>query len=402
MKLAVIVTEYPKATETFIYRDLVKWAEFGVDIRLYPLAPLRGDQPLHAFALPTMAMVRELGLFGTSAVTATLIALARRPVALLRTIARIAVAYRGQPRLLLKSLALLPKALAIAADARRWGATHVHAEFAGHPATAAWIGHRLGGLEYSVSCRAHDIFRTQQLLDRKLGEAAAIRTVSHFAERFIRNKVPSLAGREIHVIHSSVDVGRIAVGPASNGEVFRILYVGALEHKKGVGHLIDALALAAERLGSWTCDVIGDGPIAASLKARASERGLDDRVRFRGALPFEAVAEAYSQASVCVAPSVIGPGGRQEGIPNVMIEALAYQRPAIATAISGIPELIRDGDTGLLIPPGNAEALAAALLRIRNDPGAAAAMAARGRRHVEQEFDLSVNARRQLGLFGWS
>lgn len=397
VKLAVIVTEFPKSTETFIYRDLVKFLELGVDVRLYHLAPYRRGQPLHGFAAPLQARVRSLGFWQPGALLRALI---RRPGALLRSLGRLGWGYRRTPRIALTSLALAPKALAIAEDARAWGATHVHAEFAGHPATAAWLGRRLGGLPYSVSCRAHDIFRTQALLGTKLGEADAIRIVSEFGRAFLRRTVPAIAGREIHVIHSSVDVAAIApVEEAPSLAPFRILYVGALEPKKGVGHLLEALSLAGARLGDWRCDLIGHGPDAAALRAKAAALGFGERVRFHGAQPFEAVAEAYRAASVCVAPSVIGPSGRQEGIPNVMIEALAYQRPAITTAISGIPELIRDGDTGLLVPPGDAEALADALFRVHADPAAALAMARRGRAHVAAEFDLAANACRQLRLF---
>ncbi|MEH3048567.1 glycosyltransferase family 4 protein [Sphingomonas adhaesiva] len=394
MKLAVIVTEFPKSTETFIYRDLTAFLAAGVEVRLYHVAPYRRGQPLHGFAAPLKERVRAIGFWQPRAMLRAL-----RP-AVLGGIAQMLWAYRRHPRIAAKSLALVPKALAIAADAQAWGATHVHAEFAGHPATAAWLGRRAGGLPYSVSCRAHDIFRTQALLDRKLGEAAAVRTVSEFGRDFLRRTVPVLADRTIHVIHSSVDIARItpvATPPAR--DPFRILYVGALEPKKGVSHLLDALALADPDLGDWTCDLIGHGPDAETLQARATALGLSDRVRFHGAQPFETVADAYARASVCVAPSVIGPDGRQEGIPNVMIEALAYQRPAITTAISGIPELIRDGDTGLLIAPGDPLALAAALRRIHRDPAAALAMARRGRAHVEEEFDLAKNARRQLALF---
>ncbi len=227
-----------------------------------------------------------------------------------------------------------------------------------------------------------------------------IRTVSDFGRAFLQDKVAGLAARDIQVIHSSVDVTRIApVDTPPATAPFRILYVGALEPKKGVQYLLDALVMAGPSLGDWCCDLIGHGPSADALRARAQALGLSDQVRFHGMQPFEAVAAAYRQASVCVAPSIIGPDGRQEGIPNVMIEALAYQRPAITTAISGIPELIRDGDTGLLIPPGDARALADALLRVQRDPQAALDMARRGRAHVEAEFDLAVNAARQLALF---
>jgi colanic acid/amylovoran biosynthesis glycosyltransferase len=397
MKLAVIVTEFPKSTETFIYRDLVKFIEAGVDVRLYHIAPFRHAQPLHGFAAPLKDRAVDVSFVQPAALAR---ALTRRPAALTAGIARMVHAYRRHPRIAAKSLALVPKALAIAEDARAWGATHVHAEFAGHPATAAWLGHLAGGLPYSVSCRAHDVFRTQALLAEKLGAAAAVRTVSKFGRDFLRRNVAGLATRDIHVIHSSVDVGRIEpveAFPAT--DPFRILYVGAMEPKKGVQHLLDALVIAGPALGEWRCDLIGHGPDAETLRARAAQLGLADRVRFHGAQPFEVVAEAYRAASVCVAPSVIGPNGRQEGIPNVMIEALAYQRPAITTAISGIPELIRDRDTGLLVPPGDAAALATALTRVHADPHEALAMAKRGRAHVEAEFDLEKNARRQLALF---
>ena len=399
MKLAVIVTEYPKSTETFIYRDLIKFAELGAEIRLYHLAPYRHGQALHAFAEPTRAWAHYIGFAGRPAWAASLRAM-RHPLKLAAAIGTVIRAYAGLPKIGVKSLAMLPKALAIAEDARTWGATHVHAEFAGHPATAAWVGYRLGGLPYSVSCRAHDIFRTQKLLDVKLGEARAVRTVSDFGRAFLRDKVAGMREREIEVIHSSVDIAAIApIETVPSITPFRILYVGALEPKKGVEYLLDALRIAGASLGDWRCDLIGHGPSADALRRRADELGLADRLTFHGALPFERVAAAYAGASVCVAPSVIGPNGRQEGIPNVMIEALAYQRPAITTDISGIPELIRDGDTGLLVPQADAPALAAALCRVFDDPAAALAMAKRGRAHVAAAFDLAVNARRQLALF---
>lgn len=397
MKLAVIVTEYPKATETFIYRDLVRFDELGAEITLYHLTPFRHGQPLHGFAKPTRGWARYVAFFQPGAV---LRALVRHPSALIGSVARMCADYARHPKMLAKSLALLPKALAIAEDARARGCTHVHAEFAGHPATVAWLGRRSGGLPYSVSCRAHDIFRTQALLDAKLGEAAAVRTVSEFGRAFLRRTVREMADRDIEVIHSSVDVAAIVpVQTEPSIAPFRILYVGALEPKKGVEYLLDALALIGGDLGDWRLDAIGAGPNAAALGEKAKTMGLADRVTFHGAKPFEEVALAYANASVCVAPSVIGPNGRQEGIPNVMIEALAYQRPAITTAISGIPELIRDGDTGLLVPQADAAALGAALVRVYRNPAAALAMARRGRAHVEQEFDLAVNARRQLEVF---
>jgi glycosyltransferase involved in cell wall biosynthesis len=201
------------------------------------------------------------------------------------------------------------------------------------------------------------------------------------------------------VIHSSVDVARLAPVEAVSPSPFRILFVGALEAKKGVQHLLAALALADEAMGEWECGLAGDGPLRAALEQQARALGIAARVRFHGALDFEAVSAAYRRASVCVAPSVVGPGGRQEGIPNVMIEALAYARPAISTPISGIPELIEDGVSGLLVPPEDPAALAKGLLRVRREPNLARALGLAGRKVVEERFDLSRNAARQMALF---
>ena len=394
MKLAVIVTEFPKTTETFILRDMMVWHEAGVDLRLYHLGAWNHAEILHDFAAPLAKVARHVPL--ARAVTLAgavrhLPVVAARGGTILRHQSR-------EPALAGKSLALLPAGIGMGRDLADWGADHIHAEFAGHPATAAWIAHRVTGIPYSISCRAHDIFRSQRLLEQKFREAAAIRTVSDFARDFLRRTVPGAAHRPIEVIHSSVDVAAIPAPPYTrNPDQFRILYTGSLTAKKGVPVLLDALA-GFDRPG-WQLDLAGDGPDRATLEQQVARLGLKDRVRFLGQQQFDALTSLYARADVCVAPSIIGPGGRAEGIPNVMIEALAYGRPAISTRISGIPELIRDGQTGWLVPPADATALRAALCAVHDDPDEAARRAAAGRRLVEQEFDVRKNAMRQLALF---
>jgi glycosyltransferase involved in cell wall biosynthesis len=332
-------------------------------------------------------------------ISALLGEIARDPGGLARIIGGVLRDYAGTPAILLKSLGIVPKSLAFAQDLKVWGAQHVHAEFAGHPATCAWIIARATGIPYSVSCRAHDIFRTTNGLGSKLTEAAAVRTISAFNKRFLLERVPALSPGKIEVIHSGVDVmaiPRLEAPPP--GEVYRILYVGALEPKKGVEVLLRALASAHE-LTPWRLDVLGRGPDRVRLERLAVDLGLSDRVVFHGPKPFEGVSGAIADAHVVVAPSVVGPGGRMEGIPNTMIEALAHQRPAISTRLSGLPELITDHETGLLVTPGDAEELRTALVWTRNHPKEAFEMACRGRQHVEAHFDLNANSRAQLRLF---
>lgn len=394
MKLAVIVTEFPKTTETFILRDLMVFLDQGVDLRIYHLAPWRQNQILHAFAAPLAERARHVGLGSSAALTGPL----KFPGAAARMTAAILRHQGPEPAMAAKSLALLPAALGIADELRDWGADHVHAEFAGHPATAAWIVNAAVGIPYSVSCRAHDIFRSQRLLAQKFAAATAVRSVSHFTRDFLARKVRGVGVQDIDVIHSSVDVATIpALPPAPRDDGFRILYVGALQQRKGVDVLLRALA-GFDR-PDWHLTLAGQGPEQARLESLTKSLGLTDRVSFLGAQPYEKIAALYAKAHVCVAPSIIGPKGRTEGIPNVMIEALAHQRPAISTRVSGIPELIRDGETGLMTDPGDVEALRQALVTLHDQPDRALALAKAGRAHVADEFDLRRNAARQLEMF---
>ena len=400
MKLAVVVTEFPKATETFIYRDLTAFKAAGCELELHHVAPFRKKQKLHAFARHLLTDARYTPFLSAQVVGAVLRAVLRQPRTLARTVWQIVTRYRSEPAIMAKSLALLPKAIAFASHCRRAQIEHLHAEFAGHPATFAWIAHRFGRPDYSVSCRAHDIFRTQALLEEKLSEAAGVRTVSEYGRKFLETKVRCGANLGIEVIHSSVDTaaiegGRVNIDPANP----RLLYVGALEPKKGVDFLLEALADISARLGNWSLDLIGSGPSETHLRKKADSLGISSRVSFWGALPFEDVAEAYKAASLCLCPSVVGPSGRMEGIPNVVIEALAYRRPVVTTDISGIPELIDHKVHGLLVPERDSAALGEAILQIFERPGAAAEMAERGRAKVEMEFDLTRNAARQLAMF---
>ncbi len=400
MRLAVIVTEFPKTTETFILRDLVEFHGRGHEVRIYHMTSFRDGEIVHGFARETLDWTRpQPYLFGWSVLRAALKALFTRPLALLRMLTTLAGEYSGEPAWLAKSLLIFPKCLAFAEDMRRWPADHIHAEFATHPATCAWMAGRLTGIPYSVSCRAHDIFLTQAMLGPKLSEASFVRTISEFNRRFLTERVPSLDGAPIEVIHSSVPVEDIPAEPAGGEGAYRIQYMGSLEKRKGIDTLLRSLAEAEKELGEWRCRIAGGGPERSALERLCEELGISDRVEFQGPLPFEEITGAYQWAHVVVVPSIVGPGGRTEGIPNVIMEALAHLRPVIGTRVSGIPELVETGVTGLLVRPGDHEELASALVWMKLHPEEAGRMAAEGRERVKRDFNLPVNAQRQLDLF---
>jgi glycosyltransferase involved in cell wall biosynthesis len=174
--------------------------------------------------------------------------------------------------------------------------------------------------------------------------------------------------------------------------------VGTLHEVKGQAHLLRACRQLHDADGLGRCTLVGEGPDRAALARLADELGLGERVVFAGACPSDVVAAHLRDADALVAPSVPTRQGKREGIPVVLMEAMATGVPVVASRLSGIPELVEHDRSGLLVPPGDADALAGALLRLRDDADLVARLVAGGRAAVEDEFDLDRNVERLAAL----
>ncbi|MFP4451254.1 MAG: glycosyltransferase, partial [Rhodosalinus sp.] len=195
---------------------------------------------------------------------------------------------------------------------------------------------------------------------------------------------------KLHIVHCAVDPDRYAAG-ARDGR--SLLFVGRLSAAKGVPVLLDAMAELAVSHPGARLALIGDGPDRAALQAHAVRAGLSDRVTFAGYRDERGVAEALAGADIFVLPSFA------EGLPVVLMEALAAQCAVVTTRIAGIPELVRDGETGLIVPPGEAGALAEALGRLLDDAPLRQRLAEAGRAAVEAEFNLAHEPAKLACLF---
>ncbi|MFN4128681.1 MAG: glycosyltransferase, partial [Paracoccaceae bacterium] len=334
---------------------------------------------LHDFAKPTQAWARDYAYFASWDVIGSVgFFLWQSPRRMARLVVDMVRGSANDPVTLLKSLFILPKSLRIARELTAWQADHVHAAYAGHPTTAAWIIKQMVGIPFSVSSHAHDLFETQALLATKLPEAALVRTISDFNKQFILKHVPDLADRPPEVIHVGTyltnDDQRIALEWIDG---FRILYVGSLEQRKGVDLLIRAFARV--RQPHWKLEIIGDGPERARLEELARMQSDSEVILFQGALPNEAVRAAMLRSSLLVVPSRIGVRNQTEGLPTVIVEAFAARLPVVATRLTGIPEIVVHEVTGLLFDMEDETGLGNALMRMANDLPRAAQWAAAGR-----------------------
>ena len=279
----------------------------------------------------------------------------------------------------------------------RRGVAHVHAHWATHPALGAWVVHRLTGLSYSITTHADDLFVQQTMLAEKARRASFLVAISEYNRRFLIERLGAAAPR-IEVVHCGVATKDLRPIAERDGDPFRIACVGRLEEKKGQAILLDACAELVRRGLDLHCDLIGDGRDRIALAARIAELGLGDRVTLHGALPRGPVLAVMAGATVVVLPSVVTATGRRDGVPVALMEAMALARPVVASAVSGIPELVEHERTGLLVAPGNAAALVAALARLLADAGLRRQLGAAGRIRVEQEFDLDRCADRLFEL----
>jgi len=300
----------------------------------------------------------------------------------------------GRPKILFQAFA----ALALARRLRSRRIEHLHAHMAHVPTTIAMYAACQLGVPFSFTGHAADIFRDRALLQVKLERAAFVACISEWHRRFYRRLAPVRAER-LPVVRCGVNVNTfLPSGIETDGS--QILAVGRLVSKKGFDVLIESVARLVERGLKVSCDVVGDGPERGKLERLCRDRGLEDTVRFHGALANERIRRMMQQAGVFVLPCRVAHDGDRDGIPVVLMEAMACGLCVIAGDIPSIRELVVDGETGIMVAPGDAGALTAALEGVLESHDGFAALRAAARRRVKMEFDLELNVTRLAAAMG--
>ncbi|ULB11726.1 glycosyltransferase [Cereibacter azotoformans] len=392
MKILVVVSEFPKLTETFVYRNIAEYRRAGHGVRLFYAKKHFPQELVHGFARETADSAFTFGFLAPQSLLALGREVVRHPVRQIRLWKILARSHRHEIGRGLRSFAVLPKSVALGHWCRSQGIDHIHAEFAGFPATVAMIAARVSGVPFSFSAHANDIFVSQALLPEKAAEARFVRAISRYNIDWL-GRLPSFPADRLRLIHCGVPRALLEApepDPPGSGPL-NVLYVGSLIEKKGVFHLLEALAQLRDRM-PLRCRIIGRGDLEGAMRQAAERLGLNGIVTFDGPKDAEEVRAAYGWAHAVVVPSVVGAGGRVEGIPVVAMEALAHARPLVASRLSGIPELVEDGVTGWLTEPGDAAGIARALAAIREDWPRAVTLARAGRDRVRAEYLIEDNA----------
>ncbi|HEX4930856.1 MAG TPA: glycosyltransferase, partial [Gaiellaceae bacterium] len=363
-----------------------------VDVSLYPLLRHR-EATVHPEARALVERANYLPFLSWPILRSQLHFLRRRPRAYLGALAAVSRGTLGSLNFFFGGLAIFPKVAHAARLMEAEGVTHVHCHFANHPAVAGLVIRRLTGIPFSFTAHGSDLHVERRMLPQKVAEAEFVATISHDNRRLIVAECGEAAGEKVHVVRAGIDTEAFAPRGERNGhEGLRIVCVGTLHEVKGQAVLVEACRLLAARGIELECRLVGDGPDRDALRSAIESGGLDGRVHLVGPQPREAVAATLEWADALATPSVPTRSGKREGIPVVLMEAMSSGLPVVASRLSGIPELVEDGVSGLLVPHGDAEALANALERLARDPLLRRRLGRRGRLTVEREFDVDRSA----------
>ena len=385
--VGLLVKIFPKLSETFILEEVLGLERLGVSLRLYTLA-----EPTDDVAHPDVARVqtrpcrvpgwREQPLVFLQRHLCLLLA---RPLAYGRELLR--ASRRGRC-----GLREFVRAGWLARQMQGDGVAHLHAHFISAPADVAATASGLSGLPFSISAHAKDIYLSDATdLRRRLRAARFTVTCTDFNCRTLQAVDPQAT---VHRMYHGVDAAvfhprrRLAVSL-----VPLIVSVGRLRAKKGLDTLIEACAQLRDRGQPFRCEIVGYGEEQSRLAALITARDLDDHVTLAGKLTRDQVIARYARAALYVQPSRVAADGDRDGIPNVLLEAMAMGLPVLATRVSGIPELVHDRRNGLLVEPDAPAALAVAMSELLDDRALGERLGVAARATVTETFDNDHNLR---------
>ena len=401
IRVGYILHRFPHLTETFIVREMEWMRDNGVELSIFSLMPPR-SRVVSERSAQLVPLTNYGPKFSWSVGRSQLHYLSRRPLRYLKALGRVIWQTYREPKVMALALALFPRSVQIAHVMEQQSVDHLHANFVWLEGIAAGVARDLIGVSFTLQPHAFGLFsRNQRNVRRELESASRIVTIADFHRRYIAALSPSISADDIDIVHCGVDTDAIRprADRAGDGPPL-IVSVGRAVEKKGHEYLVDACAALTKRGVDYRCEmIVGTGSRADRLQERINAHDIARTVQLRATTDEAGVMDLLSTADVFALACVVAETGDRDGIPVSLMEAMAMEVPAVSTTVSGIPELIDSGTSGLLVAPGDPEALADAIALVLTQPDMAAALAAAGRRKVQREFDIRQTSARMLDVF---
>jgi len=364
-KVAYILDQFPVLSETFVMDEILQLKIMGMDIPIFII---------HKEAANADSFVRI--------VKSNLNFLFRAPLKYIHFIFKYAFKI-GKKEFL--QIIYLCDAI------NRRKINRLHAHFAALPATAANIISQLLKIPFSFTAHAHDIFVKNDFLEDNIKNAEFFVAVSEYNKKYLLEKFSGIPADKIKVIHCGVDTERFKPQSVAKTGTITILSGGRLVEKKGFTYLINACRLLSEKGIKFRCDIFGDGPLKEKLLNKINESGMEGIINLLGAVDRDKLLQLLNGSDLFVLPSIIAKDGDRDGIPVVLMEAMACGKPVISTNISGIPELVVSMENGILVPEKNITELAQAIETLFDNRGLRESLGLKARQKVIGKFSINKN-----------
>ncbi|MDM9382255.1 glycosyltransferase [Chlorogloeopsis sp. ULAP01] len=390
-KVGYVLKRYPRYSETFVVSEILAHEAAGLNIQIFALHP-----PLDGHFQDIIAQVRSpvTYLFSHDLRGSTLWSLLEAASQILPNLWNKLELAQGE------DVHRVHKAIQLACIARQQNFTHLHAHFATSATVVARLASHFAEIPYTFTTHAKDIFHESVVpaeYERKLTDATAAITVSDYNLHYLQQTYGA-AAKKVQRIYNGLDLQRFPFTSAQH-RPHKIVAVGRLVEKKGFAVLIDACKVLVERDISFTCEIVGAGEQEADLHTQIETLGLQQKVKLIGLRPQGEVVELVKSAAVFAAPCVVAADSNRDGLPTVLLEAMALGTPCISTDLTGIPEVLRHQETGLMVPQHNPFALADAIAQLLQNPDLRVRLATQARQLIEQEFDIHRNAAQLRTVF---
>ena len=391
-RVGYVLRRFPVLSETFVLNEILQMEALGESVEVYSLLPTR-DPRFHQQISSLQASIRYIPNVTDLRTLRRYNGMARRRFGRRYWAVLLSCVATFRPMLVWRFF----QAAFVAERAARSKITHFHAHFASRPANVARLAAALLQIPYSFTAHAVDIFKEpvdRKVLSRKIADAAFVVTVSDSNKTYLDGFANGEADK-IKRIYNGIDLTRFAPRerPPQEGPL-SILCVARLVEKKGLGTLVEACGQLHRAGLDFHCRIVGQGKMRTKLLERITALGLRDKVKLMGVHTQTEIIERYAEADLFVLPCIVGRDGNRDGLPVSIVEALACGVPVIATPVSGIPEAVRDGENGLLVPENDADALAQAIRRLAEDRELRARLAGAARASVLDRFDQRASAAR--------
>ncbi|WP_414751934.1 glycosyltransferase [Anabaena sp. CCY 9910] len=404
MSVAYILKRYPRYSETFVVNEILAHEAAGLDIKIFALRP-PSDTHFQNIISQVRAPVTYIRKPIQGRVSDSLNSLA--PTAASYFWAELQEASQVIPDFWSKlafaqgeKASTVYQAAWLAREVKLKGITHLHAHFGTVATSVARLASHFTGIPYTFTAHAKDIFHESVEfadMERKLKDAASVVTVSDYNVKYLQQTY-NLAANQVQRIYNGLDLQKLQYSsPAERPPL--IISVGRLIEKKGLSVLIDACGILQQKNYAFQCQIVGTGSLESTLHQQIQDLGLQSCVQIIGPRPQNEVFQLVQQAAVFAAPYVIGKDGNRDGLPTVLLETMALGTPCVSTVVTGIPELVRDGETGLIVPQYDAEELAIALSCLLKDPALRVKLSTQARSLIESEFNICRNTEVLRELF---